>query len=377
LREGLAVRIVALGLGREDGVYEVCGQWLSLSQVEERVALKHRPAATAATRYAALVDAATEAIVSADVTGTILTWNQAAATLYGYTEEEILGQPLSILVPPARAGGERRVWAAVARGATVKVDTQSLSKSGALVQVSLTLSRIMDAGALVGFCVVSHDISQRLRARDDLEAMVRERTDDLFRSRAETLHSLALAAEFRDNETAQHTRRVGGNSARLASRLGMRAGLVGVIREAAPLHDVGKIGIPDQILLKPGTLTSHERRTMQQHTVLGAQLLAGSESEILQMGEKIAIAHHERWDGAGYPDGLTEEEIPLPARIVSVVDTFDAITRPRPYSSARATEEAKRELVRCSGSQFDPQVVDAFLHLYDRSDAPPVTSTVV
>ena len=157
----------------------------------------------------------------------------------------------------------------------------------------------------------------------------------------------------------------------------MRAGLVGVIREAAPLHDVGKIAIPDQILLKPGTLTSEERRTMQQHTVLGAQLLAGSESEILQMGEKIAIAHHERWDCTGYPDGLTQEEIPLPARIVSVVDTFDAITRPRPYSSARATEEAKRELVRCSGSQFDPQVVDAFLHLDDRGDHPPVTSTVV
>lgn len=354
-----------------------CGQWLSLPQHEERVALKHRPAATAETRYAALVDAANEAIVSADVTGRILTWNRAAVALYGYTEKEIIGQPLNILVPPARAGGERRVWAAVARGATVKVETQSMSKSGALVQVSVTLSRIMDTGALVGFCVVSHDISQRLRARDDLEAMVRERTDDLFRSRAETLHSLALAAEFRDNETAQHTRRVGGNSARLASRLGMRAGLVGVIREAAPLHDVGKIGIPDQILLKPGTLTSEERSTMQRHTVLGAQLLAGSESEILQMGEKIAIAHHERWDGAGYPAGLMREEIPLPARIVSVVDTFDAITRPRPYSSARATEEAKRELVRCSGSQFDPQVVEAFLHLYDRRDDAPITSAVV
>lgn len=376
MHEPLRVRIVESGpLGAGQPGVNQCAD--SCRNVEKRVAVKHRPAATAETRYAALVDAANEAIVSADVTGTILTWNRAAVALYGYTEAEIIGQSLNILVPPARAAPERRVWAAVARGARIKVDTESLNKSGARIQVSVTLSRIMDAGALVGFCVVSHDISSRLRARDDLEAMVRERTDDLFRSRAETLHSLALAAEFRDNETAEHTRRVGGNSARLASRLGMRAGLVGVIREAAPLHDVGKIGIPDQILLKPGILTTQERQTMQSHTVLGAQLLAGSESEILQMGEKIAIAHHERWDGAGYPEGLAREEIPLSARIVSVVDTFDAITRPRPYSSARATDEAKRELVRCSGSQFDPQVVEAFLHLYDRRDEAPVTAAAV
>src|ERR1035438_6137015 len=141
------------------------------------------------------------------------------------------------------------------------------------------------------------EVRDRVRARVELERSVRERTHDLFRSRAATLQSLARAAEYRDYETAQHTERVGHNAARLAAQLGLPASLAALIREAAPLHDVGKIGIPDQILLKPAKLTPEEFEIMKQHTILGARLLAGSDGEVLQLGEQIALTHHERWDG--------------------------------------------------------------------------------
>jgi response regulator RpfG family c-di-GMP phosphodiesterase len=172
----------------------------------------------------------------------------------------------------------------------VELDTQRLNKNGSLLDVSVTISRIMEAGSVSGFCAVTHDITDRVRARDELEQRVRERTHDLFRSRAETLQSLALAAEYRDHETAQHTERVGEN----AAQLGLPASVVALIRQAAPLHDVGKIGIPDQILLKPAQLTPEEVAIMKQHTTLGARLLAGSDGEILQLAEQIALTHHER-----------------------------------------------------------------------------------
>jgi putative two-component system response regulator len=338
---------------------------LSLTKRLNRLDLERSPAAGKALRLAALVDAANEAIISTDPDSTITSWNRAAENLYGYPEEEIVGQPVSVLSPPDAVGGQRRLTVAAARGDTITdCDTRSVHKDGSLLNLSVTLSPIMDDGSLTGFCAVYHDISERLRTRDTLANKIGERTRELRRSRAETLHRLARAAEYHDDDTFQHTERVGASAAELAKRLGLGASLVRLIRQAAPLHDIGKIGIPDRILLKAGPLTAEEFDAMKQHTVLGAGLLAGSDSAILQLGEQIALAHHERWDGSGYPKGLAGAAIPIVGRILAVVDSFDAMAYDRPYRGASSVEKALSEIARSSGTQFDPQVVKAFLQLH-------------
>jgi PAS domain S-box-containing protein len=338
---------------------------LSLTRRLNRLELERRRAAGKAVRLAALVDAANEAIVSADPDGIITTWNRAAEKFFGYREQEIIHQPISVLSPPDAVAEQRRLIVAAARGdAITECDTQRLHRDGSRLEVSVTVSPIIHDGSLSGFCAVYRDISERLRARDALENTIGERTRELRRSRAETLQKLALAAEYRDDDTFQHTERVGASAAELATKLGLPASLVRVIRQAAPLHDVGKLGIPDRILLKPGPLTHEEFEAIKQHTVLGAGLLAGSGSAILQLGEQIALTHHERWDGSGYPAGLAAEAIPIAGRIVAVVDSFDAMAYDRPYRAASSVEEALSEIDRCSGTQFDPHVVKAFLQLH-------------
>jgi PAS domain S-box-containing protein len=347
---------------------------LSLTRRLNRLELERRRTAAKATRLAALVDAATEAIISADPDSIITTWNRAAEKLYGYSAEQIVGRPASVLSPPDKIAEQRRLTVAAARGdAITECDTQRLHKDGSLLNLSVTLSPIIHAGSLTGFCAVYHDIADRLRTRDTLENVIGKRTRQLRRSRAETLHKLALAAEYRDDDTSQHTERVGAGAAELATRLGLPGSLVRLIRHAAPLHDVGKIGIPDRILLKPGPLTHEEFEAIKQHTVFGAGLLTGSDSAILQLGEQIALTHHERWDGSGYPAGLAAEAIPIAGRIVAVVDSFDAMAYDRPYRAAFSVEDALSELDRRSGTQFDPQVVKAFLGLRHHG-APPTHS---
>jgi PAS domain S-box-containing protein len=325
---------------------------------------ERRQAAEKVARLAALVDASSEAIMSSDERGVITTCNPAAEKLYGYSELEIIGQPASVLSPPERRHEQERLMQAAKRGdVTVECDTQRRHKDGSLIDVSVMLSRIMEAGSFRGYCAVTRDITVRVRSRDQLEETVRDRTYELFRSRAETLKSLALAAEYRDYDTAEHTARVGERAARLSARLGLPAATVELMGQAAALHDVGKIGIPDQILLKPSALTEEEFGVMKEHTILGSRLLARSDNEVLQLGESIALTHHERWDGHGYPAGLAGEEIPAAGRIVGVVDAFDAMTRDRPYRSARSVDQALAEIARCRGTQFDPRVAAAFLEL--------------
>lgn len=196
-----------------------------------------------------------------------------------------------------------------------------------------------------------------------LDEKVRERTLSLEEAQVEILERLAAAAEYRDDETGKHTQRVGQMSSMIADVLGLPDAEVGLIRRAAPLHDVGKIGIPDSILLKPGKLTDEEFEVMKRHTTIGARMLANGHSDLTQMAETIALMHHERWDGTGYPGNLRGEEIPLVGRIVSVADVFDALTHERPYKAAWPEEAALAEIERQSGRQFDPRVVEAFLSL--------------
>lgn len=194
-----------------------------------------------------------------------------------------------------------------------------------------------------------------------LEERVAERTRELEEAQVEILQRLAAAAEFRDDDTGEHTQRVGQLAALLATGVGLSAAQVDLIRRAAPLHDVGKIGIPDSILLKPARLTREERRIMRTHATIGAAMLVGGHSALVQTAERIARSHHERWNGKGYPDGCAEDSIPIEARVVAVADVFDALTHKRPYRPAWSIEKTVAAIVAERGCHFDPAVVDALL----------------
>lgn len=200
-----------------------------------------------------------------------------------------------------------------------------------------------------------------------LKEAVDGRTRELEAARLEVLERLAIAAEYRDGSTSRHTLRVGEMSARLGAALGMRDDEVRVLRRAAALHDIGKVGIPDALLLKPGGLSADEMRIMRAHTTIGAHILGGSAAPLLKMAESIALSHHERWDGAGYPNGIGGEAIPLAGRIVAVADAFDALTSDRPYRRARPVSDAVAEIARHRNSQFDGRVVGALATVVDRA----------
>ena len=215
-----------------------------------------------------------------------------------------------------------------------------------------------------------------------LESHVRARTTELAEAQVEILRRLAVAAEYRDDVTGRHAERVGMISAQIGRELGLNALQVDLVRWAAPLHDVGKIAIPDAILRKPGPLTEDEFGIMRGHTEIGARILSGSPYPLLRVAREIALTHHERWDGEGYGEGLEGAGIPLAGRIVAVADVFDSLTHMRPYKGPLEFPQAVEVIVTNAGSQFDPDVVDAFTRVYrggalDRLDeevleAPPM-----
>jgi putative two-component system response regulator len=203
-----------------------------------------------------------------------------------------------------------------------------------------------------------------------LEEKVRDRTRDLEAAQIEIIERLARAAEFRDDHTGRHTERVGQMSALIARQIGLPDSQVSLIRRAAPLHDVGKLGVPDAILLKLGKLTDEEFKVVKTHTVIGARILSGSRFRILHVAEEIAFNHHERWDGSGYA-GISAASIPLAGRIVAVADVFDALTQKRPYKVAWPVGDAVAEIELQRGKQFDPALVDAFLRVIEQPEPEP------
>lgn len=208
----------------------------------------------------------------------------------------------------------------------------------------------------------TRELQRRLALHNQtLEEAIAARTGELEAAQVEMLGRLAVAAELHDDETGQHTQRVGELAGRLARALDLPRAQVDLIERAAPLHDVGKIGIPDAILRKPGKLTAEEFDQMKTHATVGAQILAGGRSALIQMAERIARHHHERWDGSGYPAGLRGVAIPREARIVAVADFYDALTHDRPYRPAFSLEYTLGQLQAGRGSHFDPAVVDALL----------------
>ncbi len=201
---------------------------------------------------------------------------------------------------------------------------------------------------------------------DWLEEQVEAATHAIRVREHETLLRLAKAGEYRDEETGNHVIRMARFARVIAETLGLDQAECESIELSAPMHDIGKIGIPDQILLKPGKLTVEEFEIIKEHTVIGYEILKGSPSKYLKMGAEIALGHHEKFNGSGYPYGLAREDIPLTARIVAVADVFDALTSSRCYKPAWSDQDALNLLLTESGKHFDPQCVDAFLSQLDR-----------
>ena len=223
--------------------------------------------------------------------------------------------------------------------------------------------------------------------RKHLERLVAERTADLTAtverlsqaekalraSQEEAIRRLAHAAEFRDPTTGAHLNRISRTCGLLAEHIGLGPSRVELIRIASPMHDIGKIGVSDEILRKPGKLTVDEMEEMRKHPVMGSEILAGSDSELLQVGGVIALTHHERWDGGGYPYQLEGEAIPVEGRIVALADVFDALTSERPYKAAFEVDHALALMTDERGRHFDPALLDAFLELVDKIVAPTAT----
>lgn len=211
-----------------------------------------------------------------------------------------------------------------------------------------------------------HSAYQKLEFRNQsLEEMVEQRTHKLWETQLEVVQKLGRAAEYRDNETGAHILRMSHTSALLAKSMGCRDDFAKLILYASPMHDIGKIAIPDHILLKPGKLTPGEWEIMKSHTTIGASILQGSHSGLMKLASEISMHHHEKWDGSGYPDGMEKDAIPLSCRIIAVADVFDALVSDRPYKKAWPVKEAQEFIHENSGRHFDPDVVEIFIRVFD------------
>ena len=215
----------------------------------------------------------------------------------------------------------------------------------------------------VNWALLGHKVSYLLRSAQTSQALAISEAK-LLSAELEIIQRLGKASDYKDNETGNHIHRM----SRFAESIAMAAGLdkeeCCLIRQASPMHDVGKIGIPDHIILKPGKLTAEEFDTIKTHTTIGAQLLMGNLSKLLDAAHAIAISHHEKWDGSGYPAGLSGKEIPLYGRICAIADVFDALTSERPYKKAWDNQRAFNEIVSASGSHFDPFLVEKFKEVF-------------
>jgi putative two-component system response regulator len=314
---------------------------------------KAQAARCEAQRERAAFDESPIGAIIASMDGRYQRVNRAMAEMLGYEPEEIVGRHFLELTHPEDRLADQDAFAALvtARRTTYVAEKRYLHRDGRFVPARLSITTIHDGnGTATQFYGQVQDLTETRRAAERVEE-----------AQFETLARLAAAAEYRDDDTGEHTRRVGELAGRVAERLGLSDEEVRLIRLAAPLHDVGKIGIPDAILLKPGRLTGEEYEQIKTHTTIGAEMLAGGAFPLLRVAEEIARTHHERWDGSGYPAGMAGQEIPIAGRIVAIVDVYDALTHDRPYKEAWTTEAALSEIKSQRGRHFDPRVVDAFL----------------
>jgi hypothetical protein len=273
---------------------------------------------------------------------------------------------------PGAAASERQRRRGPQRGGMAFMTLSALAGVAAVIEGGLALTvlgvLVLAIAAAAAGWLLGDD------RRKALESEVDERNDDLRRAlseleiaQAETVRRLSMAVEFRDEDTGAHIERIGRFSTLLAEAAGMSPEFCRRIGHAAPLHDVGKVAIPDAILLKPGSLTPEERTIVQTHAEEGHRLLRGSSSSILDMGATIALSHHERWDGDGYPRGVAAEDIPIEGRIVAIADVFDALTSHRVYRKAFSVEKAVEMMLDQADRHFDPVLLYKFMEVLDSS----------
>lgn len=210
---------------------------------------------------------------------------------------------------------------------------------------------------------LEEEVSKRTLQLQQAFEELKNASEKIKKASLDTTVRLSQAAEYKDKETGNHIKRMGYYTVAIAKAMGLPRQDIEDILYAAPMHDIGKIGIPDRILLKPGSLDDQEWEVMKQHTVIGRNILAGSDSHVIQMADQIALAHHEKWNGSGYPGGLKGSEIPLWGRISAIADVFDALTTERPYKKAFSLDHSLEILKQCRGTHFDPDVFDAFFSI--------------
>jgi PAS domain S-box-containing protein len=321
----------------------------------------------------AAMDNAPVPIFVKDLERRYLLANRIAHEMAGLDPGELIGRHDSEVVPPEseqliREGDMRvlRNEEPCEREATVELGGRKRTF------LTVRFPYLDPEGNLAGITGVATDITaqhEAERLQRELASTREHAIEELRSSRQEIAERLALAIELCDPKTGRHVNRIARIASYLASQLGLDDEQILLLRAAAPLHDVGKIAVADEILRKPGPLNSEEQAEMQRHTEVGHQIFTGSESELLQMAARIALTHHEWFDGSGYPRGLEGEEIPIEGRIVAVGDVFDALLSDRPYRPAMSLEEAIGVIRDGRGTQFDPEVVDVLLeHLDDALD---------
>lgn len=308
-----------------------------------------------------VVDSVPEAIYVKDTRRRYTLINAAGAAQIGRPVSDILGRTDEDLFPQqAAADARRRDEALLSSGGRVSYEVTDTVPNGlrrTYWSTKLTLSG--PDGQAAGLVGVSIDITERNLAEHVIRTHNELLAGRVERAQIEILERLARAAEYRDDDTGEHMLRVGKAAGGIARELGLPAGQVALIEQAAPLHDVGKIGVSDTLLLKPGRLTPEEFEVVKTHTVIGANILSGGHSPVVMLAEEIARTHHERWDGLGYPAGLKGQAIPISGRIVAAADVLDALTSARPYKTAWTLDAALSEIRAQSGRQFDPAVVAA------------------
>ncbi len=313
-------------------------------------------------RLSGIVASAMDAIITVDGDQRIVLFNAAAEQVFGWRAADMLGQPLERLIAPESwADGDERLPVAegvdpLNRWVGVIVTVRGLRTSGDLFPAEAAISYAEVKGQKL-YTVVLRDITERRRA----EAELRRAHAELAQAYEATVEGWSRALELRDKETEGHTLRVTEGTLRLARAMALNGDDLIHIRRGALLHDIGKVGIPDGILLKPGPLTDQEWAIMRLHPGYAYEMLAPI--AYLRAALPIPYCHHERWDGAGYPRGLKGEDIPRSARIFAIVDVWDALTSDRPYRRAWPDEKALSHIHSLAGSHFDPHVVEAFLKL--------------
>lgn len=302
------------------------------------------------TQLATQLNHSDDAIISKGLDLKIISVNSGAERMYGYTAAEMIGRPIAMLIPPERAGEDHTIFAWVLAGEQIDhFETVRRRKDGTTIDVSVSVSAIRDpAGNVIGASSIARDIGE---------------SKALASAQEEVVKRLLLAAEFRDDATGEHIIRMSGLCGRIAAALGWDRQGVAEIQSAAAMHDVGKIAIPDSILLKPGPLSDDERAVMETHAERGYLVLSGTGIHLIDQAAEIARTHHEHFDGTGYPRGIAGEDIPLVGRIAAVADVFDALTSDRPYRPALTQSDALTILREGSGTHFDPQVLNALFEV--------------